>query len=313
MNERQTRHTAWHSTLKSIVVVWLLLCGMVSTVVAQPVVSVSAKVNKDRILLGQQIELTLEAKTPGGISGWFITDTLPHFDVVEKGKIDTIQDGAGNLYRQVLTITSFDSGRWNLPAFNLANVTTDSIAISVLTKPMDYNQEYNDIKTIIAPESDHNKWIYIGVGLLTLLSLLLFIYFLRKSKLAKTALPQKRISPTGAYEAAIQALATLRAENLPAKGMTKDYYVRLTDIFRVYIFHQSGIRTMEKTSVELLSQLKPGVHETVFTQLSAALRMSDAVKFAKYLPSESDHEQNMEAIANGIQFFHQQSNQSTTG
>ncbi|MES1159751.1 MAG: hypothetical protein ABUM51_03270, partial [Bacteroidota bacterium] len=79
----------------------------------QPPVVVKATVDKQKIIIGQPIQLMLEATVPGDAPlSWPTLDSLPHFEWMEKGKVDSVTRPDGRYYRQYLTVTSFDSGFW---------------------------------------------------------------------------------------------------------------------------------------------------------------------------------------------------------
>ena len=54
-------------------------------------------------------------------------------------------------------------------------------------------------------------------------------------------------------EIARKALAVLLAENLPARGLIKEFYLRLTGIVRQYVEDTTGIRAPEQTTEEFLA------------------------------------------------------------
>src|SRR5262249_2817896 len=105
---------------------------------AQDKTTVKAAVDKNSILIGERLNLTLEADIPENEPiRFFVIDTIPHFELT-KHKIDTTNTSEGTLLKQVISLTSFDSGRWVIPAFSLGeNFSTDSIAIDVAFSPMD--------------------------------------------------------------------------------------------------------------------------------------------------------------------------------
>src|SRR5579872_7398916 len=77
---------------------------------------VKATIDKDSILIGQPVQLMLEATVPDNIPfATPATVTLPHFEWLEKGKVDTTVRPGQRYYRQYFTITSFDSGNWVIP------------------------------------------------------------------------------------------------------------------------------------------------------------------------------------------------------
>src|ERR1700756_2928370 len=77
---------------------------------------VKATVDKQQILIGEPIQLMLEATVKGnGPLTWPALDTLPHFEFIEKHAVDSTISPDGRYYRQYLTVTSFDSGTFAIP------------------------------------------------------------------------------------------------------------------------------------------------------------------------------------------------------
>src|SRR5689334_17318257 len=119
------------------------LAGLSST--AQDTVSVHATVDKNRILIGERIHLMLEAKfPPNEPMRFFELDSIPHFEILERQKVDTTDQSGQIDLRQVLVLTSFDSGAWAVPAFQLPGaqiIFTDSLPVEVVFSPFDPNAE----------------------------------------------------------------------------------------------------------------------------------------------------------------------------
>ncbi|MFI5130087.1 MAG: hypothetical protein ACHQFX_08860 [Chitinophagales bacterium] len=267
------------------VVSFLFLLHAVMPAVGQGKTSVKASVDKNRIVIGERIRLTLEADIPENEPiRFFIVDTIPHFEL-DKQQIDTSYTSEGTFLIQVISITSFDSGHWVIPSLSLGEkVVTDTIPIDVVFSPMDSTQGYHDIKDIIdvSPAEEKKKtWFWYAIGGGALLIILLLIYLLRKKKpVVVTASPV--INP---YEEAMEQLDKLQQQ----KPEQKQYYSRLVDIFRFYVFRKKDIHSMQKTTDDLVVQLKGiPISKEQFERLSQALRLSDFVKFAKYVPSPED-------------------------
>ena len=63
---------------------------------------------------------------------------------------------------------------------------------------------------------------------------------------------------------------------------------------------------MEKTNEELIMQLRQvNISPHQFGQLSSALRMSDFVKFAKYLPDQFSNDQNFDIIESSVNILNE--------
>ena len=272
----------------------------------QAQVYVKASVDKNRVLIGEPITFTLEAYIPLGEQvTWFTLDTIPHFEYLKKPLRDTVESIEGKKITQVMTITSFDSGQWEIPQLELKvlkqSYYTDTLLIDVGFAPFDREADYRDIKDIIEVINPNTRYIPWVIGASVLLSLGLIVYLLwnRKPEIVETKKEVHKLSP---FEEAMQALTALRQKGFPQNGQVKWYYTELNDILRVFVSRKLNIATMEKTNEELILQLRQlNLSRDSFTQLAQALRMSDYVKFAKYQPGASDNEKNYEIIQSAIQ------------
>jgi len=276
---------------------FVLLYAAIS-VSAQNKTVVRASVDKSKILIGEQIRLQLEADIPENEPIRFFTiDTLAHFEILNRAVIDTSNTDNGTFLKQAVVITSFDSGHWIIPALKLGdNAITDSITVDVSFSPMDTAQAYHDIKDIIAvnPKKEKNRWwlwCAIGGGLV-LLGLLLF-YALRKKK----PVPVAAAPALNPYEEAIKQLDKLQQE----KPEQKQYYSLLVDIFRVYVYRKKDIQSLQKTTDDLVVQLRSlDLPKQEFEKLTQVLLLSDFVKFAKYVPSPEDNRNSFDVIKSSI-------------
>src|SRR5438067_591102 len=62
-------------------------------------VTVKAAIDRNKILIGEPITLRLEATVPTGVdASWFPLDSLTHFEVINKSKIDTLNTAGGKTY-----------------------------------------------------------------------------------------------------------------------------------------------------------------------------------------------------------------------
>ena len=115
-------------------------------------------------MIGEPIHLVYQSEVPSGTAaGWFSIDSIPHFEFIDKAKIDTISTSKGTIFKQAITITSFDSGRWTIPAMSVSigekEYVTDSLLISVAFSSFDPNKDYHDIKDIMEVEEQGVEYI----------------------------------------------------------------------------------------------------------------------------------------------------------
>lgn len=286
-----------------IYIIFILNFLIPSSIVCQ--VNVKAAVDKNRILIGEPVKLILEAYVPlGQPVVWFPVDTIPHFEFINKAKIDTAESIEGKKFTQHLSITSFDSGHWLIPQLELKvgaeSYFTDTIPIDITFAAFNPEEGYRDIKDIsevVNPLVKYIPWIIAGVAFI---SLLLLVYFLRNRK-PEPAVSKRPVFELSPFDQAMQSLTVIRKKGLPQNGQVKGYYTELNDILRVFILRKLNIATMEKTNDELILQLMQlNIPKDSFTRLAQTLRMSDFVKFAQYQPPSSDNEENLEIIESAI-------------
>lgn len=256
---------------------WSLLSG------AQGNSSLSVSVEKKRILLGEPFVLNIEARfsLKAGIV-FLMPDTIAHFEFLEPPVIDSVREGETVRLKGEYKLTSFDSGHWVIPTMVLSgNVKSDTIGIDVIFSEFNPEQPYHDIKDILEPRAASKKrwWWYAAAALL--LAIVIF-YLLRKKKPLPVRQQENKIDP---YHDAMNRLEELQR----SAADSKLYHSKLTDIFRLYILQKKGVLSLQKTTDDLVLQLKNiGLPKEDFEKLSQALRLNDFVKFAKYNPSIED-------------------------
>ncbi|HEY4147620.1 MAG TPA: hypothetical protein VGM41_01760, partial [Chitinophagaceae bacterium] len=204
-------------------------------------VTVKAAINRNKILIGEPIELKLEATVPTGTDiSWFPLDSMTHFEFIEKGKIDTIGTADGRTFRQTLLITSFDSGRWVVPSLPLVSgnkaYLTDSIPVSVAYSNFNPQQDYHDIKDILDvpnPNTGYIDWVLVG---LIVLSAAAIVYFLQKQVQVPLQVIVKKAEPKlPPLQEALQSLEELEKRGWAKNGEVKAFHTQLNDIFRRYL------------------------------------------------------------------------------
>jgi LPXTG-motif cell wall-anchored protein len=278
-------------------ILFLFSLFVVQFVTAQGGAAIKATVDKNKILIGEPIQLTVEAYlSPESAKKFIEIDSIKHFELLEKPVIDTIEKEGGLNIKGVYKITSFDSGHWVIPSFSLSkNVKSDTIPVDVVFSDFDPQQEYHDIKDILKADAADTKkdwWLYAAGG--ALLLVLLLFYLLKKKKPVPASVPKTIFNP---YEEAMKQLEQLQRE----KPEAKQYYSGLTDIFRLYIYRKKGILSLQKTTDDLIIQLNSlNINKEQFGKLSQSLRLSDFVKFAKFIPTGDDDKKAFEEIRSSI-------------
>jgi hypothetical protein len=263
--------------------------------------------DRDKILIGEPIHLVFQAEVPTGVTaGLFTLDSIAHFEFIDKARVDTIFTSKGTIYKQGITITSFDSGQWVIPAREITigdkQYFTDSVTVSVAYSSFDPNKDYHDIKDIIEVDEagvQYITWIVLALGIIALLA---SIYFLRKKKIIIENKPEEAPSKMNALEEALQSLENLKKSPAESSPELKLYYTRLNDILKRYLQRKTGASQVAKTNTELIYQLqRKQWQKDEVLQLAQTLRQADAVKFAKYIPGHSENNEAVDSISKSIQ------------
>lgn len=234
---------------------------------------------------------------------------LEQFEVLEQAR--QRQDGPeGSVTTFRLKMSAFELGTLTLPqlVFELnAPGVNQTVAVPgmqvevVATLPADADDKGAQLfdfqpPTEVPIRSWRLVWILLGVLAAGLLAWAL-VKWLRRPRPQVVA--TKPLAPLDVRTR--QALDTLKAEELPAKGRVKDFYFRLSEIVRGYLGERYGFEALECTSSELFASLRklrtPGLPED---KLMRFVSESDMVKYAK---AEASPESCAESLAFGYELI----------
>jgi hypothetical protein len=74
----------------------------------------------------------------------------------------------------------------------------------------------------------------------------------------------------------------------------KEFYSETTEVIRRFLEDQYGLLALESTSDEIMGQLKPlSAAQTLMKEFRSFFTTADLVKFAKYLPTPEENEQEL--------------------
>ena len=281
--------------------------------------TLSVTLDRDKILLGEQVTLELKAENINTQSSpiliWFsLPDTMNHIEVVKRSPIDTISVNGTTSYVQNIILTSFDSGDWKLPPLRVLLQSSDDkkdtlaaneLTIEVLPVDVSNLQQYHPMKDIIDVEVSYNYWLIAGVVVFLLLTVFIVWYFFFKKK-NKTPEVIQPVAAQSLFEAAIEQLEKLLKDNPPIPA----FYTKLDEICRTFIQNQLHMRALQLTSDELMLQLNVYIKPEARTPFYQLLRLINAVKFAKYQPDETQKATDINTAKEAIQhiYYHLQRN-----
>ncbi len=274
--------------------IFILLLAISSNLFSQ---KISATVDRDKILIGEQIELKVLItdidKANADVSHWFdLPDSFNHMEIVKRFPIDTISAEGSINYSQKIIITSFDSGVWQIPAITVSfaeKLSINAMPINISVLPVDVSnlKDYHDFKEIIEvkPETD---WLFIG-SITAAVIVLVIIIFLVIRYFNKRKLRPKSVSKIFSIKDVLHQLDALQAKGLVEKKQYKLFYTELINICRNYSDHQLNNYSANKTTDEYMLMLKSRIgNEPTLIHFFQLLRLADAVKFAKFIPPNNE-------------------------
>ena len=267
----------------------------------------TAKVDSNKIMVGQAVQLEVELKQNRNQNiPWIqLPDSIGRIEIIAKSKIDTVTNADASILhrKQTFTVSAYDSGYYIIPplSFFLNGDTAQKIAetnpllISVFTVAVDTTKPIRDIRGVVEVPltwRDYLPWILGVIGVLIAVIIGYYLYH----KFTKRIIPllEKKITLRPAHEIALEDLKKLDAEKLWQQGNFKSYHTQLADIIRQFIENRWVVTAMELTTDEILKHsFVLNISNASREQLANVLRLADMVKFAKAQPIANDNEQSM--------------------
>ncbi len=193
-----------------------------------------------------------------------------------------------------LTLTVFELGELTIPSLAIdfsgaagsGRILSTPVKIQVV--PVAKHPEKSDtlkpIKDPVSLDMRRMREVLLAVVAALLSSVLAF-------KVIRRRLRQKRINLEGLkspHERALGELDRLRRRSLLREGKVKEFYSELADILRRYFSRRYGVETLERTTAEIMVELRgKGLVKTVLDKAGRMLGSADLVKFAKFIPDVS--------------------------
>ncbi|MGE0076488.1 MAG: hypothetical protein AB7S48_01360 [Bacteroidales bacterium] len=292
-----------------IKLILILLLGVSSNAFSQSgsIASIKSKIDKDTILVGDQIYYTIVINGQKGVKFQIpaVVDSLGNgIDLVGNPAIDSVITDRDITLTLRYLVTSFDSGEHVVPAIPIVAVK-DGVADSLIAsnsvffvKPLQKDPNLKDIYDIKPPIkepitiSEIAPWAGIVLAIVALVGFLIMFFESKKRNkpflnLFKPAEPPHVI--------ALRELTHLRDEKRWNTENHKQYYTHLVDILRIYLEGRFGINAPEQTTSEILSEINKVDYEfgSLLNDFQELLFVADLVKFAKHNPVITENEQSL--------------------
>ncbi|OIQ37032.1 MAG: hypothetical protein BM555_01635 [Crocinitomix sp. MedPE-SWsnd] len=255
----------------------------------------------DEIRIGEQIPMTLSLTyaNPNGdkLVGWpkFNDDFTEEIEIIDRTvDFDEIIDSTNGIYlkKQEFQITSFAPGLHKILPIpievNDSVFYTTNTYLRVNSVEIDTSKSIVDIKPNYAVDYSFGekvedwfrsywRWLAgIGVAIAAF-----FIY-----RLWKNRKPQEEEVPyvptIPAHITALKSLKELEREEAWQSSEQKEYYTDLTYTVRLYLEQRFGIKAVEQTTREIITELRyADISEEDKLHLRKLLSQADMIKFAK--------------------------------
>lgn len=285
--------------------VLLILLSVVSAV-SQNVV-LNAEIDTFQMMIGEQTRIKLELSVDTGykvVLPELEKEIVSGIEILEKKRdMKSLNGNRRNLYTDEYLITSFDSTLYNIPPFKVlvdsSEYLSNSLALAVYTMPIDTANLQNicgpkDVWDVDLTWEEYRDSVHLGVIMLFLaLALAWVVVRFVKNKPIIRIVKIKPKEPS--HLVALNKIDEIKNdETWRADENVKEYYTRLTDALREYMFARFGFNATEMTTSEILDYLRGIDNKENIAELKEILETADLVKFAKLHPTANENNRNME-------------------
>jgi hypothetical protein len=280
-------------------------------------VDVNASIDTNFLLIGEQTQIELKVQyrldgEPVSVKFPALTDTISEFiEIVTTSSIDTIYPDQNDLSLveqvQRITVTSFDSGSYEIPYFefqiNEGLFQTGPLRIEVRPMQVDTAEAIFDIKGPIEEPFSFidwikDNWIWIALVLVILIGGILLIVYLKNRP--EKVIEEEIIPVIPPHITALEKLEKLREDKLWQDGKVKLFHSEISEIIREYLEKRYSVNALENTTDEIMQSLRfMSIDPTLLSKLNQLLVLSDLVKFAKEQPLANENDM---SLLNAVEF-----------
>lgn len=276
-----------------------------------------SRISRDSILIGDQVEWTLDFQLAPGEAVSISkpgAEPVPGVEALGEMALDTLSDKKGILsLRGRIILTSFDSGSYVLPPLYVlmarADGSIDTLEytgprLAVNTIPIDTATfQPHDIKGQIRYPLTFREVIpWVGLALLVAALVWLLVRWIRLRRQNRDFFG-KPVVKDPPHIVALRSLEKTRAQKLWQAGKQKQFYTQVTDALRQYIADRFDVAALEQTSAEMFRDLQDkDIEPELKEKLKDLFTTADFVKFAKHTASDQENEN---AIPTAIRFVNE--------
>jgi hypothetical protein len=303
--------------MKKILLFVLALALGSLTCRAQDDGTLRSRLSRDSILIGDQIEWTINLQLAPG-EGARVSKPgetpVPGVEALGEMSLDTLSQKKGVLnLRGRIILTSFDSGSYVLPPLYVLLARTDGTidtleyagpTLAVNTIPIDTAtfQPYDIKGQIRYPLTFKEVIPWVGLALLVAALIWLLVRWIRLRRQNRDFFG-KPVVKDPPHIVALRSLEKTRSQKLWQTGKQKQFYTQVTDALRQYIAARYEVPALEQTSAEMFQDLEDKAIDPALTDsLKDLFTTADFVKFAKHAATDQENEN---AIPTAVRFVNE--------
>ncbi len=270
----------------------------------QPV-RITASVEPAVATVGDRLHLRIDIDRANGVTVVLpdVVAGVAPFDVLDGVIAEPVHGSDRTVERRDYIIAAFETGELYVPALAFEYVTADgdtgvafseSLAVTIESVLPEVGEDEEvgprDIKPPV--ELPRRVWPFI-VTALTVAVVAAAFYFVRKwlrnrtSEPAEETVEEPPVPRIAAHVVALERLDALERDDPIGRGEIQRFYVRATEIVRLYLRDRFGVDAIDMTT----NELPPAMHAARIDRSEIGwsegfLLHADLAKFARHVPSE---------------------------
>ncbi len=223
---------------------------------------------------------------------------LGKFDIKDYNIVDEKSEEKGKKIKKIeYTITAYFIGEFDIPSIEIIYEDKKKNKKSIRTEPLlikvvpvkKLPSDTDDIRDIKEPENIKSHfWLYLFIILLIAgAAVFAFFYYKKYFKKETEDIKIKKLEKIIPEDIeALEKIKKLQQKGYLEKNKFKIFYFEISEIIRGYLHRRYDIYTLERTSYEIMIDIRKIVDDKNIQKLfNKFFRDSDMVKFAKYKPS----------------------------
>lgn len=262
--------------------------------------------------LAEPFTLRLELTLPADYSVTPDTSSFTNsvFELLKIKKISSKTSGELKTDAFDLNLAAFDIGVSTFPETawllakgpELKEAKSPSFELEILPL-FDTKKEPEGIRDI-RPPFRFIPWLWLAAGLLAAAAAAWALYRRYRARTAAALAAEAAPDLRSPYQKAADAITELSVSGIWEKGGIKEFYSRLSDIFRNYLDAQFGIKAELMTTNDITRELRrTGADIKTVIRTRELLENADLVKFAKFKPEEKERDASVSALKDLLAFF----------